>query len=245
MFITDIFKESGLRYAIIGSVIWHFFWFFVIEVDLSPKYIQPHKKTSISFIGSVLSYESLNMILENKPELSKTEYQLPEDAGEILEPDIEPLGRMSPNDLVSMPAIGKQAAQSLHGALAKTKEMPDHIFYEKLIVNINKSPFPVTGKLASREIFQVPDKPDPALFAEFGVEPDILSEIEFEVVVNKRGMVEQIQIMNSSGHPDVDLIWQDYISEWQFMPIDSEFGNDETGRIRIKHQYGNGTKSTI
>ena len=225
-------KERGFQLAIIGSVVWHFFWLFGVQVNEYPHERSGSSKTRIYFLGPVLTDEAFNMIVSTKPELSETLYRSASQLIQTLEPEIENLSRHTPGDLVSIP-FGQRTWHSLRGILEIQRQRQPSYFYEKFSVDIIKSPFPLTGDLAKRDLFylpQLPRKPDRLLYPEgITVGPEAL----FEITVNAKGEVTKVENIVSTGNPEEDLIWNRYLKDWQFMPFPGESGPNQKGQLRV------------
>lgn len=222
-------RDRGIQYGIAGSALWHLFWLFVVTVNFSNGGSSQPRGTRIYFLGPVLSDRSFNTIVASKPELSETIYRSAGETAEALEPEIESLGRESPGDAVSVPS-GQAAWSSLRGVLNTSRVHHPALFYEKFPVDIVKSPFPVTGQLAKRDIFYLPPAPPEPVNAPAGAP----SEAVFEIAVNAAGAVVRVENEISSGDPETDLSWQRYLKEWQFMPNQTQGPAPETGEIRLR-----------
>ena len=230
----EIFRNRGFQYAAVGSLLWHAFWLFGVSANFTPAGAAP-KPTRIYFLGPVLTDDSFNMILATKPELSETRYVADAALAQELEPALENLGRQSPGDLVSVPS-GGATWNILRGVLESGRARSAPPFAEKFNVDIAAGPYPVTGALAERGLLRVP-KPPPSLTAP-GEEDAGLSEAVFALTVNAQGDVVSADVRASSGSPERDLEWRDYLKKWQFVPLPSYLTSDQKGEVRIRPPQG-------
>ena len=227
-------REKGFQYAIAGSLLWHFFWLFVVAVNFSGGAVEARKNTRIYFIGPVLSDHAFNVLLSNKPEMSQTIYRTLPEIEETLEPEIENLGRQSPGDAVSVPT-GRSSWSHLQGVLrASAPGHHDALFYEKFQADIAASPFPVSGDLQKRDILYLPDLPLAASAAREGAPS---GEAVFKLTVSADGKVTRAENTVSSGDASLDLVWQKYLEGWQFLPLEGGSGPDQTGQVRLRPLY--------
>jgi hypothetical protein len=223
--------DPGVRWGLGATLAWHLFWLFVVAVDVGPGPSAAKPAPRIYFLGPVLTDASFNMIIASKPEMSRSVYRPPAGAEEALEPEIETLGRQSPGDLMSVP-LGGSAWNALRGVLGGRQ--PDHelLFREKLPVELVKSPYPISGRLAARGILYLPPAP-PAAADRAGAEGPGPGEAAFELEVDAEGRVRRADNVLSSGDPEADLAWKRYFESWQFMPLAEKGGAPETGEVRV------------
>jgi TonB family protein len=66
-------------------------------------------------------------------------------------------------------------------------------------------------------------------------------EPEFELMVSNTGAVLQVRQTISSGDPEKDRLYERYLRQWQFMPLEEDQGSEpQTGRVRITHSAQKG-----
>ncbi len=227
-------RERGVIYALAASLVWHFFWFFAITVDITPIEVWTERSTGIHFIGPVLSDEWFELVLESKPAMSQTIYRPYEELAEPLEPERPVLEKDLPRDLVSIPMSQRQRA-SLQGLLRTEKKFPLSVYEEVLPVPVLDTPFPLSGELRDWHLLYAPEPPSDEIFETLEERAAWHREAVFEMRVNSRGSVTSVENIVSSGHPETDLAWKEYLKRWQFMPMASRAANKEAvGRVRVK-----------
>ena len=218
MHLFELAKNRGFQYAIAITMLWHFFWFFAVTIDVKTPAAKSRQDFRVHFVGPVLSDDAFNMIVALKPELSQTRYHIPEDFTQNLEPATGSLDRRSPGDLVSVP-MGRTTWSALRGTIQGEKPYADTDFYHKFSIDVAKSPFSVSGDLKDRDLLYLPDVPKQPLSLKLE-QPSGVSDAEFEITVDPSGTVTRVENLISSGDPEADLMWQRYLRKWQFMPLE-------------------------
>ena len=230
--ILGLLKNRGFQYAILVACVWHLFWFFAVHIDVNAKTQKTPQDLKIYFVGPVLSDDAFNMMVALKPELSQTQYSVPDSFTESLEPEQGRLGRHEPGDLVSVP-LGRTTWSALSGLLGNDKPYADTDFYQRFSIDLMKSPFRIEGELKDREILHLPDLPKRPADLNFD-KTATLDKGQFELTVDASGQVTRVETLISNGDPEIDLLWNRYLKEWQFMPLEAQAGDRvQQGEVHV------------
>jgi hypothetical protein len=227
------FANRSFLAALVVSVLWHLFWFFVVTVKVQLPAATARSQMRIYFIGPVLNDDAFNLIVQEKPELSKTVYRNPSFEPESLEPSTSAMNRRRPGDLTSVP-FGRNSWKSFGGVLSSTKPLAGADFIERFSIDIAKSPFTIEGALKDRGIFTIP--PLPKQNVSLNSSDARASEISaFEITVNPAGEVVKITNLISGGDPSLDLEWRRYLKSWEFLPLpDNVEQVDQKGTVHLE-----------
>ncbi len=240
--VTELFYNRGYRYAVILSLLWHLFWLFFIRVDVDIASKVAKRNMKIYFVGSVLSDDTFNMLLETKPELSQSIYKPTDEMRQSLEPSTGAMMRRMPGDLVSV-SVGRNTWNSLNGISRDDKLYTNRDLYERFPINLSESPYPIEGELKGRAILYLPKQPKRPV----GLEDTTLTNgrAEYEIAVNPAGDMISIVNRTSSGSPDIDILWQAYLKKWQFFPLKGAATTNQKGTITLTFASKNAPTSEL
>lgn len=227
--IFGLLREKGIQYGIAVSALWHIFWIFVIIIDVSNPAKSARRDLQINFMGPVLTDDAFNLIVSSRPEFSLSEYQTPKSFEQALEPKGVAMQRYIPDGLMSV-SLGRSTWRDLMASALLDKPDADADMYTKFEIPIARTPFPISGELASRNLRYFPPVPE----KQDGYKASSLAGgLEFELTVNADGQVSDIKRLSTSGNPVTDAFWLRYLRKWRFAPK-AGFGIDlERGAVFI------------
>jgi TonB family protein len=219
--------------AVLISLLWHFFWFFSISITVSPYKRVMKPRPHIVALGPVLDDTLFRTLVENKPQLSETFYRRLTDFSPVLNEEVKTLERQSAGDVVSLP-YGKKMWSSLKDLVSGEKPLPDFEFAPKVKAKSFEEKPDIRGEVADRHILSRPSEPS----APAGLDPAFReAETELSFTVTPAGFVNEAKVLASSGSPELDLVWERYLRQWQFAPLGlGRPASDQKGRVRFHFQ---------
>ena len=118
------FRDRAFLWALVVSVLWHFFWFFSITIVVSPP--KPKKKPMVKIvsIGPVLDDSIFRTLVDTRPQLSQTFYRNVSQLPASLEPQAPTIERRSPGEVVSVP-FGRRFLDSVRALVGGDKSSPE------------------------------------------------------------------------------------------------------------------------
>ncbi len=236
------FRDRSFLFAVTVSLLWHFFWFFSVQIVVGPARRGEKIKPKIVSLGPVLGDAIFKTLVETKPQLSETFYRHLSDFSAPMELQVKTIERRlpageagSPGEVVSVP-YGKRFLNAVRDLLGGSKASPDYEFTEKIKINYAAPSYDIQGEAGGRQVLSRPADPDfPA-----GLDPSFRdAEVELEFVVEPSGLVSGVEVLLSSGNPDLDLVWERTLTRWQF----SALGSDkkpapQKGKIKFRFNAG-------
>lgn len=212
------FWERPFLAAFAVSVLWHLFWFFSVTVVVSPRHKTDKPKPHLVSLGPVLDDAIFRSLVENRLETTPAYYR-PKLTGPATDLPAESAERHAPGDVVSVP-FGESARNALAGLVSGSKAAPEFDVADAF-AGLGGSFRPdarFEGPAAERQVLFSPPKPalpagmDPA--AEFAS-----TRVRFSI--DASGAVHSAEIAASSGYPETDLLWLEYLRRFQFAPLGS------------------------
>jgi len=230
------FIDRSFLFALTVSLLWHFFWFFSVQIVVGPARRGEKIKPKIVSLGPVLDDAIFKTLVETKPQLSETFYRHLSDFSAPMELQVKTIERRSPGEVVSVP-YGKRFLNAMRDLLSGSKASPEYEFTEKIKINYTAPSYDIQGALSGRQVLSRPADPDfPA-----GLDPSFRdAEVELEFAVEPSGLVSGVEVLLSSGNPELDLVWERHLRRWQF----AAFGPDKkpvTQNGKIKFRFNAGT----
>lgn len=215
--------------AVAISVLWHLFWFFSVTIVVSPRKAPAPSKPPLVSLGPVLNDEIFRTLVETRLETTPAYYR-PRLAGTpATDLPVENVERHVPGDVISVP-FGAQAQAALAGLVSGRKAAPDFDVIDAYgsIGDSSKPAFRFEGPAADRQVLFAP--PKPALPA--GIDPagrHSATRILFSI--DASGSVASTEISASSGYPEIDLLWLEYLRRFQFTPEGVAAGTDKSAAV--------------
>ena len=187
-------------------------------------------RTRIVSLGPVLDDKMFRALIETKPEYSQTFYRRLSDFSSPVEIQAKTVERYSRGSVVSMP-FGKKTWNAIRGLIGGTKASPEHEFISRIKIGYAAESAGIEGELKDRPLLSRPEEPMPPA----GSGPSTKNaEATIEFTVDPSGLVNQAQVVVSSGNPELDLLWVRYLKGWQFAPLSLENrAGDQKGKIKF------------
>ncbi len=116
-------KDRSFLIAVSASLLWHFFWFFLIHVNVIPSRNPLKTRPRVVALGPVLDDAIFKTLVETKPQFSETFYRHLSDFSQSIEPPIRTIKHHAPGEVVSLP-LGKKIGNALRHWLGGEKFTP-------------------------------------------------------------------------------------------------------------------------
>lgn len=213
------FAHRPVLAALAASIVWHLFWFFSVTIVVSPKKDADKPKPRLVSLGPVLDDSIFRSLVESRVEATPAYYRPRLTGQTATELPAETAERRLPGDVVSVP-FGAQGRDALAGLVGGRKAAPDFDLTD-VFAGLGGGAAPAvrfSGPAEERQILFSPPKPvlppetDPAA-------QSAPTRIRFRV--DGSGAVSAAEIVASSGYPEIDLLWLDYLRRFQFAPLGS------------------------
>jgi hypothetical protein len=203
--------------ALAASILWHLFWFFSVTIVVSPPKNADKPKPRLVSLGPVLDDSIFRSLVESRIDATPAYYRPRLTGNTATELPAETAERRLPGDVVSVP-FGTQAQNALAGLVGGRKAAPDFDLAD-VFAGLGGASTPAvrfTGPAEERQILFSP--PKPALPPE--ADPAALSApTRIRFLVDGSGAVSAAEITASSGYPEIDLLWLEYLRRFQFAPL--------------------------
>ena len=218
-------KKIIIFYAILISIIWHFVWGVIFNVDIDKKSFKNISVIKTVFLGDFLDRTLL------KENLSSYSYR-----GEGCDRNISFMEKSCKN-LEALP-------KNRYFDEIKQKEFfiekKDKLDYAEIVllsplkiktISSGKKELNLTGPLERRGILYSPEKPEiPQWIKDQGQ-----FDIEYKIFVNKRGRVIFLEQLSSSGNTGIDLLAARFLRKLRFSNIEGDNNiNYQWGIIKVK-----------
>lgn len=222
--------EKTFLTALLMSFLWHAFWFFSVHITVSGDKKPRNAHPTIVALGPVLDDTIFRTLAENKPEYSETFYRRLSDYSAHTELEPAVLTKYSAGEVVSV-SLGKRAWESIKNLIGGDKSFPDFLA-PAMRLGESAEESRVEGEVKDREVLSRPPLP---LFP-FGIDAAYkFAEAEFDFTVEAEGAVGSVQLVRSSGNPEVDGALTHYLKGWQFSPVglNGSQAGPQKGRVRL------------
>lgn len=227
---TWSFGNRPFLFALSLSALWHLFWFFSVTISVQPPRKVSQIKPRIVSLGAVIDDTIFRMLAEEKPQLSETFYRHLDDFAPAVEVKPQVLERREPGEVVSLSS--RRDGSLIRDLVGGLKPAPEADLSSRVGLGIADETGRIEGAAAKRALREKP--PMPAL-------PDHLkpfdgSQATLRFHLTPTGTVTNIEIVVSSGNPQLDEIWVSWLKRWQFEPL--ALGQpplDEEGRVRLRY----------
>lgn len=100
-------RDKTFQTALAFSLLWHLFWFFSVNIKVSPDKKLFKARPHIVSLGPVLDDSILRTLVETRPEISQTLYRRLSDFSAPTEIAPKTVERYSAGDVVSLPAANQ------------------------------------------------------------------------------------------------------------------------------------------
>lgn len=225
------FRDKSFSFALGLSLLWHFFWFFSISIVVTPLKVSGSGRPVIVSLGPVLDDSILRTLAQTKPQISETFYRRLSDFTAPMDLEVTTVERHSPGDVVSVP-FGKRVTSLLRTLVGGEKSAPHYEFSSRIKLGYSEENYVVEGEIKARSVVSKPKEPILPPDFDAAAKP---AEIEVQFVVDPAGIVAKADVTLSSGRPEVDALWAQYLKGWQFSPL--EIGKplvDQSGKVRFR-----------
>ena len=118
------FRDRSFLWALGASLLWHFFWFFSIQVTVTPSRSFVKAKPNVVALGPVLDDTIFKTLVQTRPQASEAFYRRLSDFSSAIEPPIKTEPRAEPGQVVSLP-FGTKMNQAIHQLLGGDKLVPN------------------------------------------------------------------------------------------------------------------------
>lgn len=208
------------------SVLWHLFWFFSITIVVSPPRKIDKAKPALVSLGPVLEDSIFRSIVENRIETTPAYYRPRLSGSPATELPVESAERRLPGDVVSVP-FGSKAQNALEGLVSGRKAVPDFDVADVFagLGGTTRSAARFSGPAEERQVLFSPPKP----VLPPGIDPSAehaVTRIRFDV--DGSGSVVSAEIAASSGYPEADLLWLEYLRRFQFAPLGGSTASEKS-----------------
>ncbi len=221
------FRDRSFALALGISLLWHFFWFFSIVVEVSPEKERKKAPPRIVSLGAVLDDDIFRTLVETKPQLSEAFYRDVTDFTRPLEPPPKKIERMEPGTAVSVP-LGKRFLESVKVLVDGDKASPDYEFVSRINLGFEEGIQGLEGEVRDRPVLSRPEEPQMLSLAESLKG----AEVVIKFTVDASGGVKSAEIARSSGNESVDALWLRYVRHWRFQPAAGSA--DQLGTLRFR-----------
>ena len=194
--------DRSVAYAMSVSVLWHLFWFFTVNVNVTPKGFVKAGQTKVVSLGAMLDDEIFKTLVESRPESTRASYrELSEfrPATELPPPAVQ---RQVPGDVTSLPG-GEKLTGSLRSVISGVKASA---LSSESVPASTEEPFTLTQGLLPSQILSRPEPPAPA------------GALTVSFELDASGRVVSANTTVSSGDPSVDRAYEAYVLQWVFAP---------------------------
>lgn len=221
--------------AIFLSALVHLFWLSAVGVVSGPDIRTQRKFGEVIFLGPILENPSYNITVVDQETKAETLYnaKMLKKAGTKAEP-YAPERIMPGQDMFGR--IGRKPAANEVNARKWGSERPasfiGDLFYHIGHTSMNRS---MEGPARDRVLLHKPELPE-FFKKSYILEDNLVVRLKFNVSLS--GNVEGIELVRSSGYPEVDVECMKYMSEWKFMPKETEPPEKSWGEIEIKVKAG-------
>ncbi len=221
---TWSFRDRTFAIAIILSIAWHLFWFFLITIVVAPPKKQYHPPPHIVSLGPVLDDTILRTLVQAKVETTPAFYRQLSDFVSVSDIPIQTMQRYSPGDVVSVP-LSRKIFDSLKDLVGGRKVSPDNEFLSRVRTRYLEEAFEIEGDIQDRPLINRPEAPDL---------PPGSGPVVIDFSVNASGDVVAAEIELSSGNVEADELWKNYVKGWQFSSSAvQKAGLTEKGKVRF------------
>lgn len=128
------FRDKTFQAALGLSILWHLFWFFSVNIKVSPDRQLLKSRPQIVSLGQVLDDSMLRTLVESRPEISETLYRRLSDFSSPTEIAPKTVERYSPGDVVSV-SDGKKLLSFMRGVMGGEKTTPEYEFNSRIKLN--------------------------------------------------------------------------------------------------------------
>jgi hypothetical protein len=218
--------KINLNHALIISLFWHLLCFFMITVVVAPASIRQKRLSDIYFLGSLIEkdtsfreYKGMEGITRRRANVRIVPLLVKSEAGTGLVDQPKAVDHIIRKDynILGMDAL-VETEKILPGLQS---ERPDKqpIFFD----------FQIDGEAAKRNVlFKPPLSGDINYF--LSGQNDNLNgyyNIKLGISIAGKGEILFLNIVQTSGHPEIDLMVEEYIKQWKF----SSLGPDSEDKI--------------
>ena len=117
------FADKSFAWALLISLLWHFFWFFSVSIVVSPQKRFTKQAPRIVSLGPVLDDTIFRTLIETRTPLSQTFYRRLSDFEEAVEVEVQKVERHASGDVVSVP-MGQHFLESARELVGGEKFSP-------------------------------------------------------------------------------------------------------------------------
>lgn len=238
---TWSFWNRSFFLGLFFSLLWHVFWFFSVQIAVSPEKAKIKTHPKVVSLGAVLDDAIFKTLVETKPQFSETFYRQEADFTTPLEPVIQKIERHAPGDVVSVP-MGQRFMTSLRGLVGGRKSEPVYEFVPRIAPSVVDDASSIEGEVRSRKVVTRPTEPLLRPNAPASLKS---AEVEILFTVDTLGAVTAAEVASSSGDAESDLLWVRYLKDWQFAPLDLRRpAAPQTGRARFRISGSKGQEAS-
>ncbi len=224
------FRDRSFHWAIGASVLWHLFWFYSIQIDVSPRKVKRPVSPVIISMGAVLDDTIFRTLVETKPAFSEAFYRRISDFEDPVDVEVAKMQRYSSGDVVSVP-FGQKVMNSLRELVGGNKIFPDYEFTSRLKLGYSEGLPEMEGDVRNRQVIHRPQDPQPNIR---GVAAASLTDTELLFTVDPSGTVSAVEVLTSCGNEEADAVWVTYLKGWQFAPLAiDKTPMQQRGKIRL------------
>lgn len=225
------FRDRSFHWAIGASVLWHLFWFYAIQIDVSPKKSKNPNSPVIVSIAPVLDDTIFRTLVETKPSFSETFYRRISDFDDPVDVEVSKMPRYSSGDVVSV-TLGQKVMNSLREWVGGSKISPDYEFSSRLKLGYSEGFPEIEGDVRQRQVIHRPQEPRITT-------AQATEDTELLFTVDPSGIVSAVEVLSTSGDADADAQWAAYLKAWQFAPLGIDKAPvQQRGKIRMRTTDG-------
>ena len=213
-----MFRDRAFNLSIVFSFLWHLFWLTVIGVVITPSIQLSNAYQEVDFLGPILEKTAFDIMVENVKPQAETLY-----AREALFIDNVYLKPKGPERKVltvfSVSKAQERFTYVVKEYIRENKEIPTYfsedlrMIYAKRDVT-RKLPF-VEGPIQERELIF---KPQPVTVPRGLYSDDERYIVKVKFFVSENGIVRDVEPLQSSGYPEIDLRAIRFVKNWRFSP---------------------------
>lgn len=119
------FKDRSFLLAMTLSLAWHFFWFFLVQITVTPSRSFVKAKPKVIALGPILDDTIFKTLVDTKVQPSEAFYRRLSDYSSLIEPSVETAPRHESGEVLSLP-LGKRVNRIVREWLGGDKLTPSY-----------------------------------------------------------------------------------------------------------------------
>lgn len=226
-----MFKDRAFNLSLLFSSAWHLFWISAICVVVTPSVQPSNLYQEVNFLGPLLEKTAFDIMVDAVKPQTETLYA--RSTLFLSNVYLKPKGPVRRTLKETLPDIQFDSTSFIFGEYGK-EEVPTY-FDENIRMMYAKPEKSELGVLGGglSEKREVIFKPE-AVTVPRGLYGETETyAVKLRFFVNDKGLVQDVELLASSGYPGIDLKAIGFLKKWRFSPAFREMGEKDKASRKV------------